>query len=115
MDIQTNKSEPYHIIFTKPHNTRNFDSKWFDRVYLCYEDQPCDNTLAIKGFKCYKFNSFEDVLYTKMMSQKNVRKLVVPICRWIPNYFDKYILDSKLKKVFWLGEHRIFHSKEVKK
>ncbi len=89
-------------------------SNWYDRVYLCYEDVPNNqpnNSLPIKGFKCYKYNSFEnaDAGWDNVISlQKNdIRHTMLPICRWVPVIFDRYILDWKLKNMYWLGKHTI--------
>ena len=87
-------------------------SNWYDRVYLCYEDVPHNkpnNSLPIKGFKCYKYNSFEnaDAGWDNVISlQKNdIRHTMLPICRWVPIIFDRYILDWKLKNMYWSGKH----------
>jgi hypothetical protein len=89
-------------------------SNWYDRVYLCYEDVPNNqpnNSLPIKGFKCYKYNSFEnaDNGWDNVISlQKNdIRHTMLPICRWVPVIFDRYILNWKLKNMYWLGKHTI--------
>ncbi len=89
-------------------------SNWYNRVYLCYEDVPHNqpnNSLPIKGFKCYKYNSFEnaDAGWDNVISlQKNdIRHTMLPICRWVPVIFDRYILDWKLKNMYWLGKHTI--------
>jgi len=89
-------------------------SNWYDRVYLCYEDVPHNqpnNSLPIKGFKCYKYNSFEnaDAGWDNVISlQKNdIRHTMLPICRWVPVIFDRYILDWKLKNMYWLGKHTL--------
>jgi hypothetical protein len=89
-------------------------SNWYDRVYLCYEDVPHNqpnNSLPIKGFKCYRYNSFEnaDNGWDNVISlQKNdIRHTMLPICRWVPVIFDRYILNWKLKNMYWLGKHTI--------
>ena len=89
-------------------------SNWYDRVYLCYEDVPHgqpNNSLPIKGFKCYKYNSFEnaDRGWDNVISlqKSNLRHTMLPICRWVPVIFDRYILNWKLKNMYWLGKHTI--------
>jgi len=92
-------------------------SNWYDRVYLCYEDVPNNqpnNSLPIKGFKCYKYNSFEnaDNGWNKDLPEYNkmpIRHTMLPICRWVPVIFDRYILDWKLKNMYWLGNHTIYN------
>jgi hypothetical protein len=97
-------------------------SNWYDRVYLCYEDVPNNqpnNSLPIKGFKCYKYNSFEnaDNGWDNVISlQKNdIRHTMLPICRWVPVIFDRYILNWKLKNMYWLGKHTLGISNEYNK
>jgi len=73
-------------------------SNWYDRVYLCYEDVPNNqpnNSLPIKGFKCYS------------LQKNDIRHTMLPICRWVPVIFDRYILNWKLKNMYWLGKHTI--------
>lgn len=88
-------------------------SNWYDRVYLCYEDVPHNqpnNSLPIKGFNCYRYNSFEnaDRGWDKDLPEYNtmpIRHTMIPICKWVPVIFDRYILDWKLKNMYWLGKH----------
>lgn len=88
---------------------------WYDRVYLCYEDivhKTPNNSLPIKGFKCYKYNSFEnaDAGWDKDISEYNkmsIRVTMIPICKWVPQVFDNYILNWKLRNIYWLGKHTL--------
>lgn len=84
---------------------------WYDRVYLCYEDtnfrQP--NTYApIKGFDCYRYNSFKnaDIGWNNKteLHKLEVRHTMIPICRWVPEIFDRYILNRKLRNIYWCGK-----------
>ena len=90
---------------------------WYDRVYLCWEDtnfrQPTTYK-PIKGFNCYKYNSFEGADYCwneelklkrKFENLNDVRHTMIPICKWVPEIFDKYILNYKLKNMYWLRDH----------
>ena len=84
------------------------DNNWYNRVYLCYEDVPYNHpndSLPIKGFMCYRFNSFDnaDIEHKKLI----FRTTMIPICKWVPEIFDKYILNWKLRNIFWLGEHTL--------
>jgi hypothetical protein len=88
---------------------------WYDRVYLCYEDIEKPNTYSsIRGFNCYKFDSFEkaDSSSRLLLFQRNNEKrhTMIPICKWVPNLFDKYILNHKLKNKYWLGKISIYRS-----
>ena len=90
-------------------------SNWYDRVYLCYEDVPHNqpnDSLPIKGFKCYKYNSFEnaDAGWNKDRPEFNkmyIRVTMLPMCKWVPEIFDKYILNWKLRNMYWLGKHTL--------
>jgi hypothetical protein len=98
-----------------------------DRVYLCYEDTDFKKPttyLPIKGFNCYRFSSFENARDGWNNSCKNeqklkVRHIMVPICKWVPPIFDKYIIDWKLKNKYWLGNHTLddgyYNKDEIKK
>lgn len=84
---------------------------WYDRVYLCYEDtnfRPPNTYSAIKGFDCYRYNSFENADYAwdnkKELHKLQVRHTLIPICRWVPKMFDRYILNWKLKNIYWGGK-----------
>jgi len=88
-------------------------SNWYDRVYLCYEDVPHkqpNDSLPITGFKCFKYNSFEnaDAGWHKDRHEFNkmtIRVTMIPICKWVPQVFDKYILNWQLRDIYWLGKH----------
>lgn len=30
---------------------------------------------------------------------------MIPMCKWVPEIFDKYILNWKLKNMYWLGKN----------
>ena len=87
---------------------------WYNRVYLCFEDTDfkIPNTYGpIKGFKCYKYNSFENADCgwdnVNALQKNDIRHTMLPICRWVPVIFDRYILNWKLKNMYWLGKHTI--------
>ena len=85
---------------------------WYDRVYLCYEDtnlRPPNTYSAIKGFDCYRYNSFYNANYAWDNNRKELHKLyvrhtMIPICRWVPEIFDRYILNWKLRNMYWGGQ-----------
>jgi hypothetical protein len=94
-------------------NTRKpEDNEWYDRVYLCYEDTDFkmpNNYLPIKGFNCYRYNSFASADYAwnnhRETEQKlEVRHTMIPMCKWVPEMFDRYILKWKLRNMYWLGK-----------
>jgi hypothetical protein len=87
-----------------------------DRVYLCYEDTdltpPQTTSGRILGFKCYKYNSFQDaasgwVKDKTELHNLDIRVTMLPVCKWVPEIFDKYILNFKLINLYWLGKHTI--------
>ena len=92
---------------------------WYDRVYVCYENSRLNrsnnvmpnNVGPIKGFDCYRYHSFKNAnigfdnkrdLYTL-----NVRHTMIPICRWVPEMVDNYILNWRLKNMYWGGQINI--------
>jgi hypothetical protein len=97
---------------------------WYNRVYLCYEDTNFEKPttyLPINGFNCYRFSSVEYADYGWNNFRKNEKKIevrhtMIPICKWVPPIFDKYILDWKLKNMYWLGKHNhYFNNDKLKK
>lgn len=99
-------------VFLNSDNPNNNKSKWYDRVYLCYEDTKftqSNRCSAIEGFICYRYNSFENAHCGWNNSSKSLHKLelrhtVIPICKWVPKIFDIYILNWKLRKIYWGGK-----------
>ncbi len=92
-------------------NNSNNNNSWFNRVYLCYENTSSPS-LAIKGFKCYRYNSFENADKAWNNDRKDLHKLklrvtMFPLCQWTPVILDKYILNWKLKNLYWLGKHTV--------
>lgn len=90
--------------------------KYYDRVYLCIEDlrptgQP-NVSSPIKGFLCKKFDDFEfaDEYYQQIPNKDNFRSTMIPICKWCPSFLDSFVLNSYLKKIFWIGSHHFIRS-----
>jgi hypothetical protein len=86
---------------------------YYDRVYLCVEKKNQDD-ITIKGFDCYLFTNFEeaDFYFNKKKDSIIRRSTMIPICKWTPQFFDPYIIDYKLKKLFWLNSYT-FYKKRV--
>ena len=90
-------------------------NEWYNRVYLCWEDtgfKKPTTYLPINGFKCYKYNSFSSADYARKdlnekegLSEK--RHTMFAMCKWVPEIFDKYILNWKLRNMYWLGKNSI--------
>jgi hypothetical protein len=110
-----NSKESFSLIYLTMDNNDPKDAKvneWYDRVYLCFEDIDNKETthLPIKGFKCYRFNSFSSADYGWKICNNNISKLevrhtMIPMCKWVPEIFDKFILNWKLKNIYWLGKN----------
>jgi len=111
-DITCDKMTEHSNNHLMDYNDKN---KWYDRVYLCWEDTHHKEPTTYKpimGFKCYRYSSFENADYTwnklRETEQKlEVRHTMIPMCKWVPEIFDKYILDYKLKNMYWLGKHTV--------
>jgi hypothetical protein len=88
-------------------------NEWYDRVYLCWEDTDFKKPttfLPIKGFKCYRYNSFASADHTwknlrETEEKLEIRHTMIPMCKWVPEIFDKYILNWKLRNMYWLGKN----------
>ena len=101
----------------------NENNVWFDRVYLCYENvngkQP-NSVSIISGFNCYKYKTFmsADENHIKnihaITNINDIRHTMIPVCKWVPEIFDKYILNWKLKNMYWGGKINIgFSSSQI--
>lgn len=110
----SNKETIHDLVVLNEIKDKN-SNNWYDRVYLCYEDvnnKQQNDILPIKGFKCYRYNSFENAdsgwnNYKKEFHKINIRSTMIPICKWMPQIFDKYILNWKLRNMYWLGKHTL--------
>ena len=88
-------------------------NEWYDRVYLCWEDTNFKKPTTykpIKGFNCYRYSSFASADYAwqnwRVTEQKlDVRHTMIPMCKWVPEIFDNYILNLKLRNMYWLGKN----------
>lgn len=87
---------------------------YFNRVYLCIEKQNNNNLKPIEGFYCYRHINLEDAEEHQKKhynSKNNTRICLIPICKWVPYFFDRFLLNYKLKKHFWLGKHSLYYRK----
>lgn len=117
-----------YVIMEQIMNNRNpeknpEDNEWYDRVYLCWEDTNFKkpNTFGpIKGFNCYRYNTFigADYGWKKCHSAEEkleVRHTMIPMCKWVPEIFDKYILNWKLRNMYWLGKNTFGRGYDIDK
>ena len=78
--------------------TQNDD--WYNRVYLCLSND------VTKGFQCYRYGTMHAADRSHLTAKTST---MIPVCKWVPPIFDKYILNWKLKKLYWSGNIRIYH------
>jgi hypothetical protein len=83
---------------------------YYNRVYLCIEKTNLEQQHVIKGFNCYRHLNLEDA-EEQQKKHYNTRNAIVPICKWVPYFFDRFLLNYKLKKHFWLGKHSLYYRK----
>ena len=71
--------------------THRMNKEYYDRVYLCIEKN--------NQFECKKFETFESAdNYFHDNHNPNVEKsTLIPLCKYVPNVFDKLILERKLR------------------
>ena len=90
------------------------EGNWYNRVYLCWEDTNFDKPHTVnpvKGFNCYKYDSFEaaDNVWQNTVSNKykdmKIRSTIIPVCKWIPQIFDEYVINKQLRKMYWLEKN----------
>lgn len=90
---------------------------WYDRVYLCYDNRFPNKTLygKIFGFNCFRYKSVMEAceaydknnILSKKDKEEDIIHAIIPICKWMPPFLDKYILNRKLRNVFWFGKIQI--------
>ena len=84
-----------HLIYSE-NNKNNNDEPNYNCVYLCVNEEDV--------FRCVKYNSFQEAnqkcnrLYCNY--NKNIITTMIPVCRFLPVYFHKYVLHYKLSKMF---------------
>lgn len=99
-----NTSDITYLKMYYDNNSKKNNSEWYDRVYLCYENTNSNPYSPIKGFDCYRYDSFENADSNCRFNKLTVRHTMIPMCKWVPEIFDKYILGWKLRKLYWGGQ-----------
>jgi hypothetical protein len=85
---------------------------YYNRVYLCIEKKNLHSLHVIEGFQCYRCMNMEQANKEKAKKEISTKRCsLIPICKWIPFFMDPYILNYKLKKQFWLGNHTFYQRK----
>jgi hypothetical protein len=87
-----------NIMLTRYDIPRNKEpEQYYGNVYLCYEETPT----AIIG----KYKSIQEAKEgISEFHHLKTRHTIIPICKWVPEIFHTYILNWKLKKMYWLGK-----------
>ena len=111
MSSLTEISLTYDLLNSSADSERNNNEKnnYYNSVYLCVEKE--QNTPIIKGFNCFLFHSFQsaDKYYGNMKSNiGDKRHTMIPICKYVPYMFHPFILNYKLKKLYWNNNVSIY-------
>lgn len=72
------------------------DIEWFNRIYACIQRKENEKK---EGFDCYKFKTPEEAVTFISIERlgKNNMDVLIPMCKWTPQFFDGYLLEKKLK------------------
>ncbi len=64
-------------------------------VYLCVKRQ------YYGSYTCMKFDNYSqaDSYYKKNYKNQEIISTLMPVCKYVPNIFHKYILEYKLSKL----------------
>jgi hypothetical protein len=46
-----------------------------------------------------------DGIIIEKLKKLDIRHTMIPMCKWVPEIFDKYILNWKLRNMYWKGQH----------
>ena len=97
---------PFYYFSSNNKDPKKPKNPYYNRVYLCLEKDYDNHGLPIKGFHCFQYHHFEEAHkeYYNIFSRFG-RPTIIPICKYVPSYFDPFIVNYKLKKMFWLGNH----------
>lgn len=82
---------------------------YYNRVYLCSQ--------YIASFKCKKFNTFKEADDHHIETYKNKKEkhsnnilpinnnvsTLIPICKYVPLFMDKWILRYKLRNMLYVN------------
>jgi len=78
-------------------------------IYLCVEENILEHQI-IHGFI---IRSFQDYKVASLFFEQNYknsfigRHVIIPIYSFIPFFFHKWILDFKLRNIYWLNFNKI--------
>jgi hypothetical protein len=80
-------------------NNKKSNNLWYNRVYICTKAAYLKRPLVmipIHGFHCSKL--YISNSNSNSNSNSSSTNLTIPVCKWVPEIFDKWILQYKLKK-----------------
>ena len=115
-------TESFHlsnIITNKSNLPPPNNNDWYDSIYLCIQNSSLERPL-IDGFKCFKFSNFNeaDDYFNKTNNRKISenkeyhRHTIIPVCKWVPLRFHKFVLNYKLQRLFWQNNITLMFKKE---
>jgi hypothetical protein len=69
--------------------------------YLCIFDKEHD--YINKKYNCVKFDTFTtaDLYCSENINKYENQTTVIPVCKYIPTLFHKYILNYKIRNIFY--------------
>jgi len=89
---------------------------WWHTIYYCEETKPHYPTPGINGFTCRAYKSFTEAYETNIAEKakansndhaKHNRHAVFEVCRFMPDALTKYVLNNKLRAMFWRDEIKL--------
>jgi hypothetical protein len=101
-----------------PEGPKKNNNNWIGSVYLCIQNSDISSK-NIDGFKCFKFKNFieaDNYFYKnkyKILNDSIIyRYEMVPVCKWAPFRFHKFILNYKLNNIYWKNNITLMVKKE---
>ena len=79
--------------------------------YVCVINKNSNtNSTNINDCKCVKYNDFRSVNFNLNILGNNFQTKIIPICKYTPTMFHKYILNYKLNNSIFFEKIRILNS-----
>ena len=94
------------------------DTNFYNNMYLCTQNNYIGN-VVIDGFTCKKFDDYNKALdyYNNNVSSADkvrFRHCFIPVFKYAPMEYDKYILKNKLRENYWKGNITILLKNDKK-
>lgn len=77
--------------------------------YLCVINKNTNST-DINNCKCVKYNDFRSANFNLNILGNNFQTNLIPICKYTPTMFHKYILNYKLDNSIFFEKIKILNS-----